>query len=230
LRNPQFLIGCCVFWLPFSQPPICTGDQPFSLAFRPAATCAACRSPALPSNSTSNSHRLLDSPVGGHSISSLRLRPTVLLNLLADPSTRVFVSALSLAFRPRLRLAPPAVPPACLSICFKARALWPIVQLRFPADLQLAPSTDPPALLSNLTSDSHRLLHPSASPWCQPSACASGQPSGCAFQPASSLRLPPTFQLCLRTCLRLAPPAVPGSAFVPISSLRLQSTFRPTVA
>jgi len=59
-------------------------------------------------------------------------------------------------------------------------------------------------------------------------ACASSRPSGCAFQPASSSRLPPTFQLCLRTCLQLAPRAVPGSAFMPISSLRLPSTFRPT--
>jgi len=58
-------------------------------------------------------------------------------------------------------------------------------------------------------------------------ACASSRPSSCAFQPASSSRLPPTFQLCLRTCLQLAPPAVPGSAFVPISSLRLPSTVRP---
>jgi hypothetical protein len=93
-------------------------------------------------------------------VSSLRLQPAVPLNFLADPSTRVSVSALSLAFRFRLRLAPPAVPPARRSSDLEARALWPFVRLRLPTGFQLAPSADPPALLSNLTSDSHRLLHP----------------------------------------------------------------------
>jgi hypothetical protein len=96
-----------------------------------------------------------------------------------------------------------------------------------PTDLKLAPAIilpappsfrpsglrlpiDPPALPSNLTSDSHRLLHPLASPSRQPLACASSQLSGCAFRPASSLRLPPTFQPCLRTNLRLAPPTHSG--------------------
>jgi len=73
-------------------------------------------------------------------------------------------------------------------------------------------------LPSNLTSDSHRLLHPLASPSCRPLACASGQLSGCAFRPTSDSRHPPTFQPCLRTDLRLAP--------LINSGLRLRVDFR----
>jgi len=61
LRIPQFLIGVALSGYRSAILPACAGDLPFSLAFRSAATCAACRSPALPSNSTSDSHRLPDS-------------------------------------------------------------------------------------------------------------------------------------------------------------------------
>jgi hypothetical protein len=161
-------------------------------------------------------------------VSSLRLQPAVPLNLLADPSTRVSASALSLAFRSRLRLAPPAVPPACRPSDLKARALWPFVRLRLPFSFQLAPSADPPALPSNLASDSSVAasfgfafvptlqLSPPVNLLAVPSgqlpARAFRQPSSPAFEPACSLRRLP----------------VPGSAFLPISGLRLPSTFRPT--
>jgi len=34
LEGLAVLIGCCVFRLPFGQPPVCTGDLPFGLAFQ----------------------------------------------------------------------------------------------------------------------------------------------------------------------------------------------------
>jgi len=102
-------------------------------------------SPALPSNSTSR----LSSAVRFFSwlsrqVSSLRLQPALPLNLLADPSTRVSVSALRTAFRFNLRLSPPAVPPACLSTCLKlalfglssGSAFLPISSLRLQSTLQ----------------------------------------------------------------------------------------------
>jgi len=154
-------------------------------------------------------------------VSSLRLQPAVSLNLLADPLTRVSASALGLAFRSRLRLAPPAVPPARRPSDLEARALWPFVRLRLPSSLQLAPLTGPPAPLSNLTSDSSaaasfgfafvptlQLAPPvnlPAVPSSQLPARAFRQPSSSAFEPACGLRRLPAPWLRLRADLRLAP-------------------------
>jgi hypothetical protein len=63
-----------------------------------------------------------------------------------------------------------------------------IFRLDLPANLRLSPSINLPALPSNLTSDSHRLLHPPA------------QPSD-----LSSLRLRSIIQPNLPTSLQLAP-------------------------
>ncbi len=130
------------------------------------------------------------------SISGLRLRPTLRPSLPDD-----------------LRLAPPIDPPAppldrpatcaaCRSFGHALRRtsslrLRSIFRLDLPADLQLAPSFDLPALPLNLTSDSHRSLHPTAPP--------------CANQ-----RLAPPVNpwLCLRASLRPSPganlPALPS--------------------
>jgi len=163
-------------------------------------------------------------------VSSLRLQPAVPLNLLADS----FDSRLRIRPQPRLSV-PPATRAACRSSSLpsvrprssRPSALRPVPpSCRLPACAfrrSSGPAFEPNLRLIGCCILRLR-LHADLT------ACASGQPSGCAFRPASSSRLPPTFQLCLRTCLQLAPPAVPGSAFVPISSLRLPSTFRPTVA
>jgi len=145
----------------------------------------------------------------------------------------------------RLRLAPSICLPACLptrlrlapSICLPAN---------LPARLQLAPSTNLPVPPSNLTSDSHRPLIPSALPSSQPAACATDQPSGPAWRtkrptpavaspallpgPVSDLRL----QLAFPPGLRTQPP-IPrllhpfGAALEPTCSLRYRSTFRPSL-
>ena len=211
MRIPQFVIGVEFSGYRSANPRFAPAIYRSASPSDPPATRAACQSPALPSNSTSrlSSAARFSSWLSGQS-------PACAFN---PPCRSTFWPILRLAspyppsaspFGPDLRLAPPAVPPAHRSFDLEARALWPFVRLRLPSGFQLAPSADPPALPSNLTSDSHRLLHPLASPSSQPSACASSQPSGCAFQPASGSRLPPTFQLCLRTCLQLAPLACSG--------------------
>jgi len=170
----------------------------------------------------------------------LRLRPTVLLNLLADLR---LASPTTLRHRlsTNLRLAPPAnlQPAFQLTSSSRPRSVF---RLRFPANLQLAPSTGPPALAFEPNLRLSSAAASLASPSCQPSACASSQPSGCAFRLASGSRLPPTFQPCPRTVLRLAPltdsglrlranlqlaPSIDpsGPPFALISSLRLQSRF-----
>jgi hypothetical protein len=55
--------------------------------------------------------------------------------------------------------------------------LQSVFQLNLPADFQLAPSSNLPVPPSNLTSDSHRPLIPSALPSGQSAACAAYQPS-----------------------------------------------------
>jgi hypothetical protein len=218
LRIPQFSNRRFVFWLPSSEPPICTGDQLFSLAFRsclrlaPLADLRLCLPTQRP---TLIGCQILQLAL--QLISSSRLQPALPLNLLADPSTCVSVSALRTAFRFNLRLASPAVPLARLTTCLKARAPRLIVRLRFPAGLQLAPSTDPPALPSNLTSDS--------------SVAAS---FGFAFLPPFGLRLQSTFRLCLPASFQLAPsadfPALPSNVqqLAPLndSGLRLRANLQ----
>jgi len=150
-------------------------------------------------------------------ISSLRLQPAFPLNLLAYPSTCVFVSALRTAFRFNLRLAPPAVPPAHRPLRLQALASQLFVRLRLPSGLQLAPSTSPPALPSNLTSDS--------------SVAAS---FGFALVPSFGLRLQSTFRLCFPASFQLAPSAnlpalpsnLPAACAACCSGLRLRADFQ----
>jgi len=83
--------------------------------------------------------------------------------------------------------------------------LPPIFRLSLPADHQLAPLVSLPALPSNLTSDSHRLLHP----------------LGAALQLISDRRHRSTFRPCQRTqpptplvsCVPSALPSGSPSAF-----------------
>jgi len=129
LEGLAVLIGRCVFRLPFGQPPVCTGDLPFGLAFR----------------SISDFHRrsifrrcLPTQPPTLIGCQILRAGPSVDLQLspstsLLGPTFRsTFDLRLRSTFRLRLcidlRLAPPADPPACL-----------------PANLQLSLSTNLPA-------------------------------------------------------------------------------------
>jgi len=152
--------------------------------------------PALPSNSTSNSHRLSDlSSLAFVSISSFRLRP-ILGSPSSRPSTRVSdqpsgSTSNQPATRAACRFSSPAFRPIS---SFRLRSIF---QLNLPADLRLASPINSPVLPSNLTSDSHRLLH-----------------SPAASEPPCDLRRRPILQLRLRVNLRLSPlvnsPAVPS--------------------
>ena len=223
LRNSQFVIGVAF-----------SGYRSANLRFAPAinlsaspsdqpATRVACQSPALPSNSTSDSHRLSDSSVGSSDQS-----PACAFNPPSDPTFRpTFDSRLRIqpsgsAFRPDLRLVaacrssslPSDRPPACAFGRSSGSA--------FLSDFQLAPSANLPALPSNLTSDSHRLLHPlafafepifelappvnlPAVPSSQLPACAFRQPSSSAFEPACDLRRLPVPGSAFCADLQLAP-------------------------
>jgi len=127
------------------------------------ATCAACRSPALPSNSTTNSRR----PSNPSTCLQINLQLALATNLSGppsgQPSTCVSSQPSSPAFastRDLRRL--PILEPAFRSI--SSLRLRSIFQLHLPADFQLAPSFNLPVPPSNLTSDSHRPLIPSALP------------------------------------------------------------------
>jgi len=163
---PAVLNRRCVFRLPFGQLPVRTGVPPFSLAFRSTLRLAsAIQSPALPSNSTSDSHRLPDSlaslPI------DLQLAPSTNFpaQLSSRPSTHVSDLPSSSAFqstcnRRHLSIFRPAFRPT------SSLRLWPIFRLSFPVHVRLSPSANVPALPSNLTSDSHRLLRsPGAALW-----------------------------------------------------------------
>ena len=169
--------------------PTCVGCQPSGVAFQPNLRLSSASDP-----------RPAFLPISG-----LRLRPTLRPNLPDD-----------------LRLAPPIDPPAppfdrpatcaaCRSFGHALRRtsslrLRSIFRLDLPADLQLAPSFDLPALPLNLTSDSHRSLHPTAPPCADqrlappvnPWLClrASLRPSPGASLPALPSRWPPTCADC----------------------------------
>jgi len=212
LEDPAVLNRRCVFRLPFGQLPVCTGVPPFSLAFRSTFRLAsAIQSPALPSNSTSDSHRLPDSsaslPI------DLQLAPST--NLPAQLSNRfpacAFNRSSNSAFqstcdRRHLSIFRPA-----FGLTSSLR-LRPIFRLSFPVHVRLAPSANVPALPSNLTSDSHRML-------CSP---------GAALWLIRDRRRLST----LRPCLRPQPPTlivrcIPTAAFRLIFGLRRRSTFQP---
>jgi hypothetical protein len=122
LRIPQFLIGVALSGYRSANLPVCTGDLPFSLAFRSAATCAACRSSgsAFQLNLRLSSAARFFGQLSNQSpacafnrsfspafqpIFNLRLRLTFLLRLPIDlrPSPLVDLPACLLT---RLRLAP----------------------------------------------------------------------------------------------------------------------------
>jgi len=176
LRNSQYPNRRFVFWLPSSQPPICTGDQPFSLAFQSTLRLASAiflrlclpthyrplptvRSFDLPSDQPPTC--VGDQPSGPP---------------FSQPSTRVsgqlsgptFASTCDLRRLPIFRSAFRPISSLRLRVIFR---------LNLPADFRLAPSFNLPVPPSNLTSDSHRPLIPSALPSSQPAACAANQPS-----------------------------------------------------
>jgi len=206
--------GCCAVRLPSSQPPVCTGNQPFGLAFRSASdfhrlpTFRRC----LPTQPPTDIGCQIQWPAF-RSISNLRWRPTLRPSLPVNP-----------------RLAPPTDPPAppfdrpatCAACRSSGHAFRPASSFRLrrtfrldlPANLQLSPSINPPALPSKPTSDSHRLLHPPALPSDQPPAFAFDQSSSAAFEP--NLRLSSAV-------------ASSGDAFRSISSFRLRSIFQPSL-
>jgi len=213
------LIGCCVFRLPTGQPPVCTGDLPFGLAFgltsdfHRRSIFRRCLPTQLPT--------LIGCQILWASPSvDLQLAPST--NLRGPTFRSTFDLRLRSTFRLRLcidlRLAPPADPPACL-----------------PTNLQLAPSIDLPAQpfrstyltcvswstfrfrLRNLTSESHRLLHPQAAfePICDLRRLPVLQ---LAFAPISGLRLRSTLRLYFPASLQLAPAAnLPASPSDPTS-------------
>jgi len=176
LRNSQFPNRRFVFWLPSSQSPICTGDQPFSLAFQSTLRLASaiflrlCLPTQLPTLADRQTLRL-----AFRSTSNVRWR-----SIFRPAFQPAFDLRLRLTFRPSLcidpRLAPLADPTACLPTNLQ---LAPSTDLpaHLPVDFQLAPSFNLPVPPSNPTSDSHRPLIPSALPSSQPAACAADQPS-----------------------------------------------------
>jgi hypothetical protein len=147
------LIDRCVFGLLSGRSPVCTGNQPFSLAFQSTANLRRRRSPALPSNSTVDSHRLPDpsgsSPIDLQLAPSTNLRtqlPVDLLTCVSDrPSSSAFQSACDSRrlpiFRPafqltsslRLPINLPAQPSSSLSAfapsCFPALPSEPNLRL-----------------------------------------------------------------------------------------------------
>jgi len=132
----------------------------------------------------------------------LRLASTIHLQLClptqpAD-SRRRQILRLALRSTSNLRWLPTI--PACLPTRLQ---LAPSLRLpaNLPAHLQLAPSINLPVPPSNLTSDSHRPLIPSALPSSQPSACAADQPSSPAWRTNVRLRL-----LHLRLCFPVLSP------------------------
>jgi hypothetical protein len=219
LEDPAVLIGCCAVRLPLGQPAACAADYPFGLAFRSTAgshrlpNCVGCQL------APTADFRRLPTCVGCQP-SGVAFQLNLRLSSASDPRP-AFLSTSGLRLRPTLRpnlpddlqLAPPIDPPAppldrpatcaaCRSFGHALRRtsslrLRSIFRLDLPADLQLAPSFDLPALPLNLTSDSHRSLHPTAPP--------------CADQ-----RLAPPVNpwLCLRASLRPSPgaslPALPS--------------------
>jgi len=149
LRIPQFLIGVALSGYRSAILPVCTGDLPFSLAFR-----SAC---------------------------DLRRLPIFRLCLPTQPPTLIGCQILWPAFQ------------SISSLRFQ-----PIFQPSFPANLQLASPADFPAPPSNRPA-TVATCRSSGLPSDSPPACAFGKSSGSAFPLTSSLRLLPTFQLCLQT-------------------------------
>jgi len=204
LRIPQFLIGVC-FLATVQRTPGLHRRSTFQprLPIMPA-TRAACRSPALPSNSTSDSHRLSDSPVG--SPAHLQLAPST--SLAAQPSGRSVDS--------RLRLCPPdrlSVQPATCAACRSSGLPYDLPQSSRPLAHRPAPlSCRSPACAFNRPSSPAfepnlrligccilRLRLPAflwlappvdipAVPSSQLPARAFRQPSSSAFEPACDLR------------------------------------------
>jgi len=181
------LISCWVFRLPSGQPPICTGDQPFGLAFRPTSDFhrRSIFRRYLPTQPPTLIVCQIFRP-SFRSISGLRLRPTFrqpssqsqafAFDRLSGSTLRSTVDLrLRSTFRFRLcidlRLAPPADPPT-----------------DYPTDLQLALKINPPAKPSS-----------------RPSTCVSDQPSGSALCIDLRLAPPADPRACLPTDLQLAP-------------------------
>jgi len=159
LEEVAVLIGCCVFRLLSNRPPICTGDQPFSLALRSTSNFRRrfifrrCLPTQLPT--------LIGCQIvrpAFRSISSFRLRSLFRPNLPVDPR---LASPINLP-------APPSYRPATCAACrSSSHAFQPtssfrlqsVFQLDLPANLyDLRLLVNLPALPSNLTSDSHRSL------------------------------------------------------------------------
>jgi len=229
LRIPQFVIGVASSGYRSANPRFAPAINRSASPSDQPATRAACQSPALPSNSTSNSHRLPGSPVG--SPASLQLAPST--RRAAQPSGRSFDSRLRICPQPRLSV-PLATRAACRSSSLpsdlppssRLLALRPAPpSYQSPAcafNRSSGPAFEPNLRLSSVAASFGFAFVPTlqlappvnlpAVPSSQLPARAFCQPSSSAFEPARSLhRLP-----------------VPGSAFVPISGLRLPSTFRPT--
>jgi len=206
LRIPQFSNRRCVFWLPSSQPPICTGDQPFSLAFRPARSSRrlACLQLCLPTQRP-DSHRLSDSSVG-----SPDKFPACAFNLLCR-STFWPIRRLASPFPPsgppfgstcdfrRLLFLQPAFRPASSS---RSLAYRPApLSCRSPAcafNRPSSPAFEPNLRLSSAAASFGFAFVPTlqlAPPVNLPAvlssqlpACAVRQPSSSAFEPACDLR------------------------------------------
>jgi len=163
LRNSQFPNRRFVFWLPSSQPPICTGDQLSSLAFQ-STTDLRRRS------FSGSAFQLNDRPLP--TVRSFDLPSACPPTCVGDQPSGLPSS------RPSTCVAGQLSGPTFASTCDLRRLpiLWSafrlvsglrlqsVFRLNLPADFQLAPSFNLPVPPSNLTSDSHRPLIPSALP------------------------------------------------------------------
>jgi hypothetical protein len=200
----------CVFRLPSGQPPICTGDQPFSLAFRLTSDLRrrSISGSAFQLNLRfSSTVRSFDLPSGqpptcvGDQPSGLpSSQPSTCVS--GQPSGPTFASTCDLRRLPILRPGLPTDLQLAPSINLPAHP---------PADFQLAPSFNLPVPPSNLTSDSHRPLNP----------------FGAAFQLTCGLHRRSTFQPCLTDQRSDTGCRISGSASRSISDSRLRPAFPP---
>jgi len=208
LEGLAVLIGCCVFRLPFGQPPVCTGDLPFGLAFQSTSDfrrrsifrrCLPTQPPTLIGCQILRAGPSVDlqlapstSHIGPNLPVNLRLASPI--NLPAPPLHRPATRAAC-----RSSGLPSDQSPACafdqssgstFRLTYLTCVSWLTFRFRLP----------------NLTSESHRLLHPRAA--FEPIRDLRRVPIlQLAFVPISGFRLRSTLRLYLPASLRLAPAA-----------------------
>ena len=210
LEDLAVLIGCCVFWLPSDQPPVCTGDQPFGFVFRLTSDfhrrsffrrCLPTQPPTLIGCCILRRCR----PV------HLRLASPINLPALpADPTSDSYrLLHLRLRLPSNLRLAPSTSLPALPSNSTLDSSTVASLRRCRPAHLRLAPPINLPALPVDPTSDLSIVVFSS---------------SVVRLTLDSRLRL--TFRLAFRSTVHFCFRSIFRPAFQSFFGFRLRSTFQ----